>query len=135
METNKQLDGMWEVARARGGSGWSGRTPGGERVGPGDIWGETAGEMAQGTPGYRELERVEESGGGVGEGEGSRGGVGEGEGVGGGCHTHPHTHRESFSRQLCMPLVSFPEFPGSPIRQQATPHPPIIKVLLIYAEL
>lgn len=38
----------------------------------------------------------------------------------------------SFSRELCMALVSFPEFPGSPIRQQATHHPPVTTVL-IYA--
>ena len=29
----------------------------------------------------------------------------------------------SFSRELCMALIFFPEFTGSPIRQQATPHP------------
>lgn len=50
----------------------------------------------------------------------------------GGCDSQVQIHKVIFSRELCTALVSFPEFPGSPIRQQATPHPPVTTVL-IYA--
>lgn len=52
------------------------------RDGPRWYLGETPGEMAQGTPGQGELERLEESGVGWGVGDGPRGGVGGEGGMG-----------------------------------------------------